>query len=171
MQGLLDRLQEMPLVARLGEQYDRLSDNDQRALQAMLFFVAVVLLYMLVWKPVSHWSVEQYQAYSREVGTYGWITDNAARFEALRKKQEQAGKKRKGIAAVTSASARQAGLSVARVQPDKGGVSVWVENVPYQVLLGWVVTLHNQYQIDVSQIRIDRAEEDGQVKAYLHLSY
>ncbi len=171
MQGLLDRLQESPLIIRLNERYDTLSDNDRHALQIMLAFAVAVFVYLFIWQPVSHWAQDQYQSYNHEVGTYGWIVDNADRFEALRIRQEQASKKRKGIASVTSGTARQAGLNLARVQPDKGGVSVWMEEAPYQVLLGWLVSLHNQYQIDISQIRIDREDEDGLVKVYLHLTY
>ena len=171
MQGLKDRLQESPLIARLNERYDSLTDNDRRAVLAMLVFVGVVFVYLFIWQPVNDWAQDQYQSYNREVGTYGWIVDNTDRFEALRIQQEQAGRKRKGIAAVTSGTARQAGLVLTRVQPDKGGVSVWMEETPYQVLLGWLVALHNQYKIDVSQIRIDKEDENGLVKAYLHLTY
>ena len=60
------------------------------------------------------------------------------------------------------------GVTIHRIQPDKKGVGVWLDDAAYQKVLAWIFTLENKYQVVVQQIKIDRLKEEGRVKGYIH---
>lgn len=169
MQKLTMMMQNNPHMQRVKLWYELLAPKDRRALQILAVALAVFISYLGVWKPVNSWTESQKQDYVHQQEIHDWFVKNKPLAIELQKKQKSGAGQRE-LSSVVSATARQAGLVLSRVQPDRKGMSLWVDDTPYQKLLKWLVLLENKYEVQVQQIRIDKLQEEGLVKGYIHLA-
>ena len=163
-----DMLTRSPLLQQLQARYEAMSPNDRRALQWLVAFLSAASFYLLVWEPVSVWNEEQKADYQRQELAYEWVQENIGQTIDLQKKQKSTGQK--DLSSIISGSAKQAGVSLSRVQPDRKGLGVWLEDAAYQKLLAWLLVLDGRFNLNIQQIRIDKGREEGRVKVYLHLA-
>ena len=166
MNSVMNRL--TPYIDRGRERFDQLPQKDQRALVALSAFMIVVLFWFLLWKPLDEWADSEHAELVLERDTQTFLNANYERAREIAKSQNAGPKKE--AASVVASSGRKAGLELARVQPARQGVSVWLDEAPYQRLLTWLVQLHNKEGLEVRQIRIERTEQEGRVKVFLRLA-
>ncbi len=168
MQKLTQVLQQSPLWQEFKNWYELRSANDRRALQILFTALIVSFLYLVIWDPVIQWSEKNKDDYQHQQMVHSWLQDNLSQAKELQKKQ-RSGIGQREFSSVVSGAARKAGITLSRVQPDKKGLSVWVEDAAYQKLLNWLVVLDTKNKIVIQQVRLDKLKEEGRVKAYLHL--
>ena len=169
MQKLTMMMQNNPHMQRVKLWYELLAPKDRRAIQIMTVALVVFITYLMVWEPFNGWADSRKQDYVHQQEIHDWFLKNKARALELQKSQK-AGAGQRELSSVVSATARQAGLILSRVQPDRKGMSVWVEDTAYQKLLKWLVLLDTKYEVQVQQIRIDKLKEEGRIKGYVHLA-
>lgn len=157
-----------PLWQQMQARYETLSPKDRRAIQLLGVFLLVASLYLLVWQPVRLWNVEQKDDFQRQKADFEWLENNIGQAIELQKKQRTGGQK--DLSSIISGTARQAGVTVSRVQPDRKGLGVWVEDSAYQKLLAWLLVLDGRFNLNIQQIRVEKGREEGRVKVYLHLA-
>ena len=168
MQKLAMMMQNNPQLQRVKLWYELLAPKDRRAIQILTAALIIFMTYLVVWKPFSDWAQSRKQDYVYQQEAHDWFLTNKARALELQKNQKSGAGQRE-LSSVVSATARQAGLVLSRVQPDRKGMSVWVEDTAYQKLLKWLMLLDNKYEVQVQQIRIDKLKEEGRIKGYIHL--
>ncbi|WP_281647527.1 type II secretion system protein M [Parendozoicomonas sp. Alg238-R29] len=157
-----------PALDQARDRFQQMPQNDQRAIMALSVFMILVVFWFLIWKPLDDWADREYAELVLERETQSFLAANYNRAsEAI--KNQSAGPK-KDAAVVISNSGRKAGLELTRVQPARQGVSVWLDEAPYQKLLNWLVQLHNREGLEVRQIRVERTDQVGMVKAFLRLA-
>lgn len=161
-------LAKQPLWQQFQNWYKRLAGRDRSALQAMVIVATIGLGYWLAWSPLNSWSTRQYEAYSKQLDTMKWMQQHIDRVMALEKKNRST-VGQKELASIVTNQARRAGVTISRIQPDKRGVAVWLEDAAYQKLLSWLVMLNTSNHVNVQQIKINRLKEEGRVKGYVHL--
>jgi general secretion pathway protein M len=169
MSKLSNLLEKSPLWLQLQARYELLPENDRRALHLLVTAILVAVVYLAVWEPVSVWSAQQKEEFVLQQSNYEWIQENVDHARVAQKRQKSAGAK-KDLSSVVSGTARQAGLTLSRVQPDRKGLGVWIEDAAYQKLLAWMVALGTRYEVTLQQVKIDKGKEEGRVKVYMHLA-
>ncbi|MCK5893031.1 MAG: type II secretion system protein M [Endozoicomonadaceae bacterium] len=150
--------------------FKQLSVRDQRALIVLSPFLVIIFAYFLIGQPLVNWSTRQRVDYVYEKETHALMVakqDQARAGVSVSKSPVST----KNAVSVIGSSSRRIGLNLARVQPTKQGVSVWIDAAPYQKLLDWLIQLHEQEHMQIHQIRIDRTEQSGVVKVVMRLSY
>ncbi|MGI9273691.1 MAG: type II secretion system protein GspM [Endozoicomonas sp.] len=163
-----EMLARSPLWQQLQVRYEAMSPSDRRALQWLVGFLAAACLYLLVWEPVRQWNEAQKADYQRQQLAYEWVQENIGQAIDLQKKQKTSGQK--DLSSIISGSAKQAGVTISRVQPDRKGLGVWLEDTAYQKLLAWLLVLDGRFNLSIQQIRVDKGREEGRVKVYMHLA-
>ncbi len=169
MMKLLNTLDQLPVVQLLKEKYELLQEKDRKALSLLTIALAVAVLYFLIWEPIAHWSDKEQMEYERQLSVYEWMQTNAESARQTIKKQKS-GPGQKDLSSVVSSTSRQAGIVLSRVQPDRKGLGIWIDDAAYQKLLMWLITLNTRYQIDLQQVKIEKNKEEGRVKAVFHLA-
>ncbi len=164
--NILTRISQHSAIQSVKSHYEQLSGRDQNLLAALGVFLVAVVFYLMVWEPLSAWSDQQMVDYRKQVETMEWLQQNADKIQALEK--TTASVSHRDISTMVTNIARQSGVTIHRIQPDKKGVGVWLDDAAYQKVLAWIFTLENKYQIVVQQIKMDRLKEEGQVKGYIH---
>ncbi|WP_432460316.1 MULTISPECIES: type II secretion system protein M [unclassified Agarivorans] len=129
-------------------------------LASILCFVAV--LYWGVWSPVAQANQAAKQRLATQQQTLLWAQQQGAVILANGHTQANAGTIK--VNQAVSSSARQQRISISRIQP-KGDseVEVWIENVPFNQLLGWLNMLSQRYGVVVESIDLDEGKQAGMV--------
>ena len=169
MQKLIKLIDQNPLIHQLRERYDLLSRKDQNALLALALFMTLAIGYLIVWEPLSQWSGDQKQDYTRQLNASNWIEAHIQEVKEQSRKKS-AGSAHRDLSTVVAGVARQTGIVISRIQPDKKGISVWLEDAAYQKALAWLVILETKFQVSIQQIKVDRLKEEGRIKVYTRLN-
>lgn len=147
--------------------WERLSLRDQRTAIILGLSLVILLVYSAIMLPLSSWSKHAKEQASRGYEDFLYMQNNLPLAKQL-EGQQRAGQSLDPVNIVSS-SAKQAGIVFSRVQPVRQGVSVWIDEVSYQSLLTWLLQLNAKALLNVKQIRLEKAGEDGFVKVFLRL--
>ncbi|WP_330925455.1 type II secretion system protein M [Candidatus Sororendozoicomonas aggregata] len=166
MMKILTRITQHSAFQTAKAHYDHLPSRDQNLLIVLGIFLLVTGFYLMIWEPLTQWSDHQMTDYRKQVETMEWLQKNSDKIQSAGKKTTISSSK--DISTLITNTARQMGVTVYRIQPDRKGVGVWLDDAAYQKVLGWILALENKYHIIVRQIKIDRLKEEGRIKGYLH---
>lgn len=153
----------------LWQLYQQLGDRDRIAVLGLGAFLLVVLVYLAVWRPVSLWSEGANDRYQRQLSVLEWMRSHAD--EARAAAQSAAGQRTgsDSMLSVVSSTASRAGVKLTRFQPESaGGVSVVIQNQPFNAVVRWIADLDRQ-QIRVRTLSIERQGQSGLVNARINL--
>lgn len=131
--------------------------------------IAVVLFFLAVVLPLDRSVSRLHQQVSRKQGDLAWMRQVAPELAA-------AGPVRTSstpLIVLVDQSARQAGLGQALSGSTPNGsnsLNVSLRQAPFDVLIGWLARLHQQYGTQVDSATISRANGPGEVNASLVLS-
>lgn len=161
---MFERLDQAFRASSLGRWYAVKDDNEQRILVGLTILVVVLVIWAGVWKPISDWQTLEAFRYRNNLATLEWLRaqEGSAR-QSARSSQGAGG--RRSLLPVISRSAETLGVRLARFQPESGGgVSVVVQNQPFDDVVRWLHALETNNQVGVVQATID-AETTGYVNA------
>jgi general secretion pathway protein M len=159
-----------PELERLRAWWSSLAERERRVLGAGGLVLALILLYLVVWEPLTA-ARQQRQ-----------VELQAAR--ALAVQLEQLATAAPRAAAGPVAGAGQSLLAIvdqsrkasaidkppSRLQPEGDDtVRIWLEDVPFEALVRWLGDLHGRYGVRVDSADIDRESGPGLVSARLTL--
>jgi len=152
-----------------GRWFATLEANERTMVIGLIAFLAVVILYIGIWRPLDEWSSNADAQYRRQLAVVDWMKLHEK--EARDKGQRADGARESGSLLTTVAnSAAHAGIQLLRYQPEgSGGVSVVLQNQPFNALIGWIAQLEQDSHVSVKQISIDSQNESGLVNARIVL--
>ncbi|MGL4984856.1 MAG: type II secretion system protein GspM, partial [Plesiomonas sp.] len=89
--------------------------------------------------------------------------------DSIRSWQQQQGKtttvgSSQSLSQQVSLSASQNGLKVIRMQPQERSLQLWIEDLPFNQLLSWLLKLRLEQGIEVVYLDVLPTEQSGMVK-------
>ncbi|MCH8498624.1 MAG: type II secretion system protein M [Marinobacter sp.] len=172
---MMDQLRKLPAVQKLIAQYDQLPSRDQKALQVLAVAMAIVLLFLLVWRPVTGFHQSAVADREHAENLLAWMESNRPRLQGL----AAAGQPGTTSSSITDSrmlmstvtrSAGEAGLSLQRFEPSgEQAIRVWMERVPFNAVAAWLEQLNSQHGIVIDQVAMDRSDTPGIVSVRLTL--
>lgn len=160
-------------MSALQQRWDLLAPRERRALVLGALVLVIVLLWLLLWDPLSQ-SREQWRA--RVIAAesdLAWMRSAAPLVQA-----RSAGAPRalqmdgRSLLARVDSSAKEAGLGNAllRIEPVAAGqVRLHFEQAGFDSLMRWLEALSSQYGTQVSELSVQRADGVGVVDARVGL--
>ncbi len=154
--------------------WNQLSAREQRVLLLGGATLCVILLYFFAWQPFVVEKQRLTQQVSDQYATLQWMQQAAADIQALQAQQMPAASSpvQTSLLALVDQSIRNGALSSInkRIEP-KGDNQVRVDftAVDFNHLLQWLTQLHNQHQVSISSLNLERLTQAGRVKAYVRL--
>lgn len=156
LRGPFDQLRQGPA----GQWYLGLSPRDRLALHVLGGFLGLLLVWALIWIPVREYADRSQQRFEGESRSLAWMQANAARIDPAAGEDEQVGAG--SILSIASAAARRLEITLNRFQPEgERGISVTLDDVPFNASMQWIDVLEREHSIHVAQITIERAEASG----------
>ncbi len=148
------------------------SEREQTLVISLVVIIAAFLLYFAVIRPVLSFREQALDDYKAASEVRDDVQSAAS---ALSKGSGQTVASREDAddrppRIIASASARQLGLGITRIQPmEDDVVSFWFDQVDVSVLFTWMVNLNTQYGFVVSRADIQRSPEGESVTAQIVL--
>ena len=140
----------------LAQRWQHLPGRERMALLVLSGFLALVLMYVMVWQPVVQRVERARSYYQNQQVLYTYIQENAAKARQLGvAKTVLAPEQLQGL--VTS-SAQQRGLILERMDNDgSSGLLISLAKAPFEPMLLWLSELQRQ-GVQLSEVNLDRAD-------------
>ncbi len=166
---MLASLKSSALYQQVEQRFSAFSPRDQLAIKALAGFFSVIFILYGVLFPANQYQQDAKNHYRSSLESYNWMQANKNAFTAAsqQRAQRDPGQSLLGIANTTSKSYQ---LSFKRYQPvGDSGLSLWLDNVPFNNLVMWLERLDKKFGISVNEIAVERQEEKGLVNVRLVL--
>ncbi len=143
--------------------------NERLIILAVVLLVAAVLVWTVLWQPVSNWSASAQQKHQQEQTLNDWLAANESRARASAGDAKAPKTAAEGLLTIVSRTAEQSGLKLTRFQPESNGVSVVLQKQSFNDVLRWLDLLENNEQVLVVQASLDADTLSGRVNARFSL--
>lgn len=158
------------LIAQLQARFDTLATRERLLVVVGGLVVVLSLLYLLAWEPL----VQAHEARARDLESARALANRIESVSAELTSQGAGSAVNRSLsllAAVDQTSRSPAlGKAPTRIQPEGDReVKIWLDNVPFDNLLRWLVELETRYGIAASSAEIERGAMAGTVNARLTL--
>ena len=150
-----NRIDNALRASAAGRWFVTLESNERSMVALLVAFIAALLLYSVIWRPLHDWSSAADATYQRQLALLDWMRLHESEARA-------AGQRVNG--SPESGSLRGPISSVVVL-----GVSVVLENQPFNSLIGWIAALERDDNVTVKQISIDGQGTPGLVNARITL--
>ncbi len=157
------------MSARLQQFLTRLSERERR-IMLLGAVVAVVLFILATILPLQRSVNAIQQRVERKRDDLSWLRSMAPQLAGLQSNTPPA--LHEPLVVLIDRSARDAGLhkSLVGTQPSgDGGLSVRLDQTPFDALVAWLSDLHERYGVQVESATISPAKDAGSVNASLVL--
>jgi general secretion pathway protein M len=166
---IVTNLQHRFYASGPGRWYSGREHNEQRMIAGLAMAIAVAVLWLAVWKPISDWRAVAHNQHQNAQAELDWVRANEARARALARSSAPAGTERSLLPIITR-SAESQGIQVNRVQPEANGiVSVAIQGQPFNQLLRWLYQLEENNSVSVLRLAVDADAQPGIVNAQIRL--
>ncbi len=173
MMSLLHKFKNTPTYVSAQRQYDALPSRDQKALLALSIALVLAILYFLVWSPAHSFAKQEEANLESAKELLSWVKANEKVARTLVSDNSAGSSKildSQSLVSTVSANAQKHKIKLKRFEPSgERKVRVWLEKVPFDNVIVWLRDLNTTYNIDVSQISIDRDEKGGLVNVRITL--
>jgi len=173
MMSLINKIKSTPSFVSVHRQYDALPSRDQKALLALCVALALAILFFLVWSPAHSFAKQQEANLSSGKELLSWVKANEMVARSLVADTSKGSSKildSQSLVSTVSANAQKHKIKLKRFEPSgERKVRVWLEKVPFNNVIVWLRDLNSTYNIEVSQISIDRDEKGGLVNVRITL--
>lgn len=136
-------------------------------------FLILVLLYSIVWQPLSSGFDNRKKLVANQRSTLAWIKQAAMEIKMIKSmgSGNSGANKKQPLLTTIDRTAKSAKLRdvIRRVEPQGNNqVQLWVEKAPFDPLLQWLGSLQTKFSIKVISISVERLDH-GIVNARISL--
>ncbi len=157
------------MASGIGRWYAGREPDEQRIILALTVVVAVAIVWLGIWKPISDWRSLAHNRYQNAQAEYDWVRANESRARGAAT-SGTAGSGTRSLIPVITRSAQAQGIQVNRLQPESNGaVSVSVQGQPFNETLRWLHQLEENNGVSILRLAVDADDRPGLVSAQIRL--
>jgi len=142
--------------------WESLAPREQRLVMALLPVVAVAVFYFALWQPLSRGAEQSAQQMALAQRDLAWMKEQAER--VLSAAPRSAGKSDGSLSTIVNQIAGSRGITISRLQPQGEALQVWIDEVAWGDLLGFLEMLKRDHGVQVTSVDLARSDVPGLVK-------
>ena len=144
--------------------------HEKRLLISAGSVMAVLLVYTLIWAPISNGIEKKRVNVIKQRDVLAWMSQAAIEIKSKEGavKSDSESSKGKSLLAVVDTSAREERLRdmIKRVEPEGNNeVKIWFEEVPFDLLIKWLDTIARKQGVHVVTLTVQEQKKAGMVNA------
>ena len=144
--------------------------NEQPIIAALAGLVGLLILWGLIWQPVSDWQNLEQNRYANAQSLWDWVQANEQDARAAARSSSPGVASQRSLLPVITRAANTRGLKLSRLQPESdGAVSVVLQAQPFNDMLEWLAELEQRSQVSVQRITLDAEGQPGLINAQVRL--
>lgn len=153
---LLARVRANKSFQELEHKYNALTERDRTALNALVFFLAIYLLYQLVLSPALSYLNSASQSYERELENHDWMVAQEPKIRAML--DTEGGERDGSLLSIASATAKNHQLNFSRFEPlGDDRVRLRLDQVEFNAIVNWLGELEAEKGVSAVDISLDSA--------------
>lgn len=167
---IVTNLQQRFYASGAGRWYAGREHNEQRVIVGLALVLAVAVLWLAVWKPISDWRAVAHNQHQNAQAELDWVRANEARARALARSGASAGTER-SLQPIITRSAESLGIQLNRLQFEAGSsvINVAIQGQPFNQVLRWLHQLEENNNVLVLRLAVDADAQPGIVNAQIRL--
>lgn len=170
MTDLFTKVTQTARVSGAGRWYAQKELNEQRIILGLALVIAVSLLWVGIWKPVSDWQTQVTNRQQNAQSLNDWLRANEAVAKQAAASNQGSGSGTRSLTPLVTRAAAAHKITVNRLQPEANGVvSVSVQRQSFNKIIAWVAQLEENNGVSVDRASIDGIDAPGLVNAQLRL--
>ncbi|MGI2171874.1 type II secretion system protein M [Shewanella sp. MF05960] len=135
--------------------------------QQLVGFCAAILvvgiMYWGIWTPISNAQIEAERSHNAAQQTLNYVKQTANKIAGLKQAGAQA-KVRGSLSSIVNQTAGQYQLEITRMQPQGDKIQLWMDDVPFDALLGYLHDLVEQKGLTLDSVDLAESDVTGFVK-------
>ena len=151
------------LLSSLQARWAGTSQREQRLLIACSVLLFLGVIYWGILQPVSQRADMATNRIQSEKQLLNWVKDKADAISQLRAQGGVASSSLPLNQSISSTASRF-GAELVRVQPRGEELQVWVQPMPFNRLIDWMMFLQEKHGVSATFMDIDKGEQDGTVE-------
>ena len=167
--SLLNSLQHSMFWQKLKIQYDSLGAREQRLVAALGIFLAIVFIYLLIWRPSWQFLQSSKSDYQQAVSLYQFVQAGESKLREYKNQRDRQANfqqiEAQDLLTTVTATAKSANLKFQTVTSDNEKIKVNLKDIEFNRFVRWLILLQQNQSIVVTEISISRQSEPGRVNA------
>lgn len=143
--------------------WQQLKISEQRLVAIMTIVVISFLFFSLIWQPLNEGITKTQQKIVRQQTLLTEVQEGTQRYQQA-KINGGSGQSNGSLSSIVNQSAGRHNITITRLQPQADDLQVWIDEVPFSQLLGWLEFLANREGLLVKNIDLGKTDEKGVVK-------
>jgi len=142
--------------------WQQLNMREQRLFAAMSVVIAIFILYGLIWQPLNENIANKKLKIARQQTLLTWVKENAQRYQQA--KRNSGGRTGASLSSIVNRTSRANNITITRMQPQGDDLQVWIDEISFNQLLTWLEQLANREGLQVKNIDLSLADQQGVVR-------
>jgi general secretion pathway protein M len=140
-----------------------LAFREQQLVGFAAVFLVIGVFYWGIWAPIANAEVDALRNLNAQQQTLTYVKQTANKIAGL----QQSGAKPAisgSLSSVVNQTASTYGLVITRMQPQGDKIQVWMDDVPFDALLGYLSDLVQKKGLSLESVDLAEADTPGYVK-------
>jgi general secretion pathway protein M len=143
--------------------WQQLNISEQRLVAIMGVVGIGFVFFSFIWQPLVENIAKGQEKIVRQQTLLTWVQEGTQRYQQA-KRNGASTQSNGSLSSVVNQSAGRNNITIARLQPQGDDLNIWIDEVPFSQLLGWLEFLANKEGLLVKSIDLSKADEKGVVK-------
>ena len=142
--------------------FDSLAEREQRLVIGASIVFVIGLFFQLVWGPLNSSLDKAEQNLKNKQALLQWVGEKTAEYQQLKGNSKSTASG--SLNQIVNTAARQAGISIARMQPQGDSLQVQIDEVEFNALVRWLATLVQNKGLTIESLDVTATERTGAVR-------
>ncbi|GGF62548.1 type II secretion system protein GspM [Alteromonas lipolytica] len=147
----------------LKQKFAALTEREQRLVILSALVVLVGLFYWGLWAPLNQSIAQQTQLLQSNKKLVTWVEEQGLKAAQLRRNSAAPARVSGSLPQLVTSTSSKHSLSISRMQPQGDEIQVWIDEAPFNSLVGWLDELENR-GIVIDQLDVAEANDPGMIK-------
>ncbi|MGI2260923.1 type II secretion system protein M [Shewanella sp. GXUN23E] len=140
-----------------------LAPREQQMLSAAAIVGLIGVLYWGIWTPIANAQENAGRQLQAEQQTLAYVKQTAGKIMSLRQSGGKSGFTG-SMSALVNSTAGKYGLEITRMQPQGNKIQLWMDDVPFDALMGYLNELVQQQGLALDNLDVSATDTPGYVQ-------
>lgn len=147
----------------LKQKFTSLTEREQRLVLISGLVILLGIFYWGLWSPLNQGISQQSQQLQNNKKLITWVEEQSQRAAQLRRTQSAPARVTGSLPQLVTSTSSNHSLSISRMQPQGDEIQVWIDEAPFNSLVGWLNELETR-GIVIEQLDVAEANAPGNIK-------
>ncbi|MCD9545992.1 type II secretion system protein M [Photobacterium carnosum] len=151
-------------MAEIKAWWKALSQREQHLLLGAGSALMIAILYWGVWQPLNQRAIDAQNKINQQRQLLNWVEHKANQITALKRAGGTVNVSDEGLNQVINETTTRFKIDLIRMQPRNDALQVWVQPLPFDTLVNWLVYLQQSFGINTQFIDLSKTDKNGMVE-------